>query len=297
VFFTACLQGFGLSVKILFQRNQACWNLNEVVMRKTKLLVVVMLSAIALTSCRSESSRELKDGFADPRALEIAEKIVKALGGAENFNAVRYLSFHYVVMRDTVRTSDWRHDWDRFAGDYRLEGKNDKGEELLVFFNVNNRRGEAFKNGLVMEGEELASLLEFAYGRFINDAYWLLMPYKLRDPGVMLTFDGEQTIDNQKYEIIKLTFVPSAGLTPQNVYRVFVDPATSQIHRWEYFQEEGKEPRPALWRDWRSFDGITLAEERIFEGRPTRLLFENIVVSKDVPPGLFTARKGLAMIE
>jgi len=264
-------------------------------MKKTNDLIVAILYVFVLLSCRSESSRELRDGFADPRALEIAEKVVTALGGAERFNAVRYFSFHFVVARDTIRTSDWRHDWDRSTGDYRLEGRNDAGEELLILFNVNNRRGEAYKNGQIMEGEELSSLLEFAYGRFINDTYWLLMPYKLRDPGVMLTFDGEQTIDNQKFEIIKLTFVPSAGLTPQNVYRVFVDPATSRIHRWEYFQEEGKEPRPALWVDWRSFDGITLAVERIFEGRPTRLLFENIVVSKDVPPGLFTAQKGLAM--
>lgn len=265
-------------------------------MKKTNYLLVSILIAFALLGCRSESSRELRDGFADPRALEIVEKVVMALGGAENFNAVRYLSFHFVVMRDTLRASDWRHDWDRSTGDYRLEGKNDAGEELLILFNVNNRRGEAFKNGQIMEGEQLSSLLEFAYGRFINDTYWLLMPYKLRDPGVMLTFDGEQTIDNQKFEIIKLAFVPSAGLTPQNVYRVFVDPTTSRIHRWEYFQEEGKEPRPALWLDWRSFDGITLAVVRILEGRPTRLLFENIVVSKDVPQGLFTARKGLAMI-
>jgi hypothetical protein len=265
-------------------------------MKKTNYFVVSILSCMALLSCRSESSRELRDGFSDPRAMEIVEKVITALGGAEKFNAVRYLSFHFVVMRDTLRISDWRHDWDRSTGDYRLQGKHDDGEELLILFNVNNRRGEAFKNGHILEGEQLSSLLEFAYGRFINDTYWLLMPYKLHDPGVMLTFDGEQTIDDQKFEIIKLAFVPSAGLTPQNIYRVFVDPATSRIHRWEYFQEEGKEPRPALWVDWRSFDGITLAVERILEGRPTRFLFENIVVSKDVPPGLFTARKGLAMV-
>jgi hypothetical protein len=221
--------------------------------------------------------------------------VVEALGGAENFQAMRYLSFHFVVERDTQRTSDWRHAWDRFTGDYRLEGRNAKGEELLVIFNVETKRGEAFKNGRMVEGEELAMMLDFAYGRFINDTYWLLMPYKLRDPGVMLTFDGEETIDKQRFQIIKLTFVPSAGLTPQNIYRVFVDPATSRIHRWEYFPEDGQEARPAKWLEWRKFDGVTLAVERQMETSNTRLLFENIVVSREVPPGLFSVRKGLAL--
>jgi len=263
--------------------------------KEMKVVVTAVFCVFALLACRSEPGREPNDGFSDPRAMEIAEKIVVALGGAENFKAVRYLSFHFVVERDSERTSDWRHDWDRFTGDYRLEGKNNKGEELLMTFNVNTKQGEAFNNGRIVQGEELATLLDFAYGRYINDTYWLLMPYKLRDPGVILSFDGEETVNDQVFEIIKLTFTPSAGLTPQNVYRVFVDPATSRIHRWEYFQEEGSEARPASWLHWRSFDGVTLATERRMQTSNTRLLFENIIVSKDVPPGLFRAPKGLAL--
>jgi hypothetical protein len=261
------------------------------------IMLVAMLAVSAAFGCRSQSSKQESDGFADPRALEIAQKVVDALGGAESFNAVHYLSFHFVVERDSRRASDWRHDWDRFTGDYRLEGKNAKGEDLLVIFNVNSKRGEGFSSGRMVEGEELAALLDFAYGRFINDTYWLLMPYKLRDPGVMLAFDGEETIDNHTSRIIKLTFVPSAGLTPQNIYRVFVDQATSRIHRWEYFSEEGQEARPAEWLGWRRFDGVTLATERRMENSNTRLLFENIVVSKEVPPGLFSVPKGIAMAD
>jgi len=118
-------------------------------------------------------------------------------------------SFHFVFERDSQRVSDWRHDWDRYSGDYRLEGKNDKGEELLLYFNLNSRQGQAFKNGKLVGGKELNALLERGYGRFINDTYWLLMPYKLRDPGVMLTFDGEEIIDQQRFEVVKLTFAPS----------------------------------------------------------------------------------------
>ena len=261
------------------------------------IILVAMLSISALVGCRSESANELGSGGSDARARQIAKQVIEALGGLEKYNAVRYLSFHFVVERDSQRTSDWRHDWDRHTDSYRLAGKNNKGEELLIFFNLRSRLGEAFKNGQPVEGEELTAMLELGYGRFINDTYWLLMPYKLSDPGVMLSFDGEETIDQQRYEVIKLTFAPSVGLTPQNIYRVFVDPSTGRIHRWEYFAEEGKEPRPAWWNDWREFNGLMLAVERKFEGRTTRLLFENIVVSQEVPAGLFSATRGLAMLD
>ena len=264
--------------------------------RFPKIVLAALFGLCMLAACASDSPEDLEDGGSDARALKIAKEVMKALGGRGQFNAVRYLSFHFVGERDSQRVSDWRHDWDRQKGDYRLEGKNDKGDELLMVFNLLNREGEAYKNGLPVEGEECRGLLEFAYGRFINDTYWLLMPYKLRDPGVMLTFDGEEVINNQRYEIIKLRFAPSVGLTPQNVYRVFVEPSTSRIHRWEYFPEEGKEPRPAWWNDWRQFDGLTLALERKFEGRNTRLLFENVVASKEVPPGIFILSKGMATL-
>ena len=249
----------------------------------------------ALMGCRSNSTHQQRNG-SDPRAVKIAEQVVVALGGWEKYRAVRYLSFHFVVERDSQVVSDWRHDWDRGTDDFRLEGKNDKAEELLIFLNLRSKQGQAFKNGQLVEGEEHNAMLEQAYARFINDSYWLLMPYKLRDPGVTLTFDGEETIDKQKYEVIKLTFGPNIGLTPKNIYRVFVDPATRQIQRWEYFAEPGAEARPAWWNQWREFGGIKLALERKLEGRQVRLLFENIVVSKQVPPGLFSAPKGLAML-
>jgi hypothetical protein len=262
--------------------------------RVPKFVLAATVALCMFTACASDSAEDLEGEGSDARALKIAKSVMKALGGRGQFNAVRYLSFHFVVERDSQRVSDWRHDWNRQNNDYRLEGKNDKGDELLMVFNLLSRDGEAYKNGLPVEGEERRVLLEFAYGRFINDTYWLLMPYKLRDPGVMLTFDGEEVINNQRFEVIKLRFAPSVGLTPQNVYRVFVDPSTSRIHRWEYFPEEGKEPRPAWWNEWREFGNVTLALERKFDGRNARLLFEGVAVSNEAPAGLFIHAKGIA---
>ena len=52
--------------------------------------------------------------------------------------------------------------------------------------NVNTKEGSAWLKGKALEGEEQKKPLERAYGAWVNDTYWLLMPYKLRDPGVIL---------------------------------------------------------------------------------------------------------------
>jgi len=258
------------------------------------LLALMLLLANMMMGCRSQSEEVGLNG-SDPRAVRIAEQVVTALGGWEAYRAMRYLSFHFVVERDSQVTADWGHDWDRDTGDYRLEGKDDKGEELLVFFNVKTKQGQGFKGGRLVGGEEQQALLEGAYGRFINDTYWLLMPYKLRDPGVTLRFEGEEMVGRQTYEVIRLTFAPNFGLRPNDIYRAFVDPATRRIHRWEYMAESGAPPRPAWWNQWKDFNGVKLATERRFEGRNVRFLFTHIVVARDVPPGLFSPPKGVAM--
>jgi len=42
-----------------------------------------------------------------------------------------------------------------------------------------------------IEGDSLTKLMASAKRMWTNDTYWMLMPYKLRDPGVILKYDGE----------------------------------------------------------------------------------------------------------
>ena len=78
------------------------------------------------------------------------------------------------------------------------------------------------QDGRAVEGEEKKKLLETAYGRFINDTYWLLAPWKVFDPGVHRDFDGEKTgPDGALCDVIRLSF-DNVGLTPKDVYWLWV---------------------------------------------------------------------------
>ncbi len=254
----------------------------------TLVLLVAGCQKMASDQPASDISQKRFDpSKSDPEAVRIADEIMVALGGRENYDAVQYLSFHFVVARGDTQVTDWRHDWDRRKNNYRLEGKTREGDHLLAVFNLDTQSGTVFKNGQMLEGEDKIQWLSRAYARYINDTYWLLMPYKLKDPGVILKHDGTEEINEVQYDVLRLQFDQGIGLTPQNVYHVFVDPATRLVNRWEYFESEGADPSPAWWENWRVYEGIKLAEQRVFENSDRKLLFTNIVVSGQVDEKIF----------
>jgi len=161
------------------------------------------------------------------------------------------------------------HLWNCHTGDYRVEWKSREGEAMQVLFNINTREGRAWKDGEeVTVAEDLGPLLERAYGRFINDSYWLLMPWKLRDPGVNLEHLGEKEVDGKMYEVLHVSF-GEVGLTPGDQYWAFVNPETKMMERWAYFLQsfEGEASlegaRPFAWRTWETFGRMKLAREKV----------------------------------
>lgn len=259
---------------------------------KLQILFLFIVLFLFCLSCQKTSNQSAAGtGFdpskSDPEAIRIADEVMVALGGRKNYDAVKYLSFHFVVTKGDTELSDWRHDWDRRDNNYRLETTTREGDHLRVIFNLGTKNGAVFKNGQTLEGEEKIQWLAQAYARYINDTYWLLMPHKLKDPGAMLKYDGKQEVSGFQYDVLSLSFADGIGLTPWNMYRVFVDEATRLVHRWEYFEREGAAPAPAWWESWRVYEGIKLAEERVFEHSDRKILFKNIIVSHEVDEKIF----------
>ena len=262
---------------------------------KIRIMFLLALITTVLMSCQTTSDKptsrlghkQFDATKSEPQAIRIAEEAMVALGGYENFAAINYLSFHFVVEVDSHKTSDWRHDWDRRKNNYRVEGVTRDGDHLLAVFNLDSRDGVAFKNGQKLEGEEKILLLQRAYGRYINDTFWLLLPFKLKDAGAVLHYDGAQEINEVNYDVLRLSYADSVGLTPQNVYRVFVDQATRVVHRWEYFENANAAPVPAWWEQWNTYGKIKLARQRSFEGSDRKILFTDIVVAAEVDEKIF----------
>ncbi len=126
----------------------------------------------------------------NPKAVELARGVLDAMGGEEAWASTRFLRFNFFGFR--------LHHWDRHTGRHRLEGKSREGDSYVVLHDVNTREGTVVVGGKEASGEDKAQWLERAYGAWINDSHWLLMPYKLLDPGVNLACDGSDELDGVK---------------------------------------------------------------------------------------------------
>ncbi|MFQ5350900.1 MAG: hypothetical protein ACE5EG_10695 [Thermoanaerobaculia bacterium] len=223
-------------------------------------------------------------GVADVRSAEIAETVMERMGGHEAWEATRFLTWNFFGKR--------RHLWDKHSGDIRVEGTDrDSGDAYLVLMNLNSEAGRAWVNGEeVTEPEALAALLDRGEAAWINDSYWVFMPYKLRDPGVTLKHVGEgMMVDGRAAEVLELTFA-EVGRTPENKYRVYVAADSGLVEQWDFYrQASDEEPRFQIpWHDWRPHGDILLSADR-GEGSHT-----GIAVLDEVPAGAFTSPEPVA---
>ena len=223
----------------------------------------------------------------DTAVARVHERMLAALGGRDGWARARYMEFDFVVLRNGQEVSRRSHRWDRHRGDYRLRWMAGADTAVAVF-NANHAAAGTIRiNGQDIEGAREDSLLTRAHAIHINDSYWLIMPYKWRDPGVTLTSQGRQNDAQGKvWDVVKLTFA-NVGLTPQNEYLAFVNPQTGLMERWHHFPRAGAQPAIFDWNNWQRFGPILLATEKPSPDGATVIRFDNIRVETSVPQGAF----------
>ncbi len=251
-----------------------------------------LMSALLVASLWGSPTRAEDTSSTDAKAQEVADQLMTALGGQENWEKARYFRFDFVVEREGKTASTVKHLWDRYTGRYRVEGTTGEKESYVVLFeDINVKKGKAFRSGKAVQGEEHQELIDRGYGRFINDTYWLLMPFKWNDPGVHLKYEGTATGDGGAvWDKVRLSFDDNVGLTPKDRYWAYINRKTGLMDRWEYILKGGEGPATGSdWVQWKQFGGIVLAQERTFQGRPLRILFHNLKVSATTDEKPFTS--------
>jgi hypothetical protein len=224
----------------------------------------------------------------DPDVRRVHSRMMDAMGGARGWERARYFEFDWVVVRGGEEAARWSHRWDRYTGEHRVEGVR-AGEPVVVRMNVNDPEGpvRAWLSGeAVSDGARLDSLRSFAYSRFINDSYWLIMPYKWTDPGVHLSYEGEREEAGREWDVVRLTF-DDVGLTPQNQYLAYISPESGLMERWYHFSRADAEPSISDWTAWREFGPIRLATEKPNAAGTGMIRFDNVRVETRVPDGAF----------
>ena len=231
-----------------------------------------LLIIILATSCQSNNEKTkttldnevalvenpAADGFnieqSDPVAIKIADDVMMAQGGRKNWDDTRFISWNFFGARKLY--------WDKHTGDVRVKYLR---EDMEAIVNINTEKGRVMKGGEELtHSDSLNKYLTRAKNVWINDSYWLVMPFKLKDSGVTLSYiDEDTTMDGRQAYLLDLKF-EGVGVTPQNYYQVWVDSETKLVSQWAYYREATQEePNFVMpWKDYKDFGKIKLSGDR-----------------------------------
>jgi hypothetical protein len=280
-------------------------------MRVPRTPALALLTAWMACGAAAAEPRVFDPSRSDPRAIAIADLVLGALGGRQAWEDTRFVYFAFAVEKDGKRVAYRTHLWDRWDGRLRYETRGKDGAPLVVLLDVNSRQGGAYRlpkearadggaapaaPGTVpaqMDAATAKPLLDEAYEAWINDTYWLLMPYKMKDPGVRLKYAGEETRDGQEYDLVELTF-EDVGLTPRDRYWAHVNRATHIMDRWSYILQDdppGSEPTVWDWKGWTRRGRILLCPEKVTsrKGATLQILHPILEVYDTLPDAYFTS--------
>jgi len=249
--------------------------------RTASMLVAVALTSIPLVAVAAAADNPPAAGFdatgSDAKAIAIADRAMEAMGGRKAWDDTRYVAWKFFAPQPAGRT----HLWDKWTGNLRFQSGT-----TITLMNINTKNGAAWKDGQwVNDPEELKKLLQQGYEAWVNDSYWLLMPYKLKDSGVTLKYKGPSTTDDGKpADQLQLTF-KGVGVTPQNKYDVWADQASGLVTQWAYYvNNTDAEPKFKLpWANWTKHGKIMLSGDR------GKVQLTEIAVYDQVPDSAFTS--------
>lgn len=210
------------------------------------------------TACNQQLSNPAASGFnatdSDPQAIAIADEVMEAMGGRKAWDDTRYLTWNFFGSRI--------HHWDKKTGDIRIESAKDN---YTLLMNIHDMKGQIKKDGeMLTHPDSLSKYLEMGKSAWINDAYWLVMPFKLKDSGVTLKYKGEGKMeDGAMADILELTF-KGVGVTPDNKYQVYVDKTSRLVKQWAFYPKyDDQEPRFITpWQGYKQYGDILLGGDR-----------------------------------
>lgn len=190
----------------------------------------------------------------DSEISRIKADVLKAMGGQKAYDKTRFISWNFFGGRNLI--------WDKYENRVRIDLSK---ENTTYILNIGKSTGMVLKDGVeITAPDSVAKYLENARKTWINDSYWLVMPFKLNDNGVSLKYLGNQkTEEGTESEVLEMTFT-NVGVTPENKYHVFFDINTHLVSQWSYFANFADEkPRFSMpWKDYKSHGKIMLSGNR-----------------------------------
>ncbi len=190
----------------------------------------------------------------DSLAIAIADEVMEAMGGRKAWDETQTIQWTFFGRRAL--------NWDK---QNNKVGVTYLDSSFIANLDMNTGQGEVWLDGVQQTSKDsLDKYLRRTESIWINDSYWLVMPFKLKDSGVTLTYVGKDSTEaGQLADVLQLTF-KGVGRTPGNKYWVYVDETSSLVTQWAFFQK-ATETTPNFvtpWEGYATYGNILLSGGR-----------------------------------
>ena len=258
---------------------------------KLKIVILVFLSALIM-ACDSQSttpeSKEAPEVYTkkieDEKAAQLVFEMMEAMGGVEKWENLKYVSWTFFGARHLV--------WDKLNSRVRIESPKDSTVYLV---NLEELSGKYSYNGVEnLNKVELSEKLKKGKSIWINDMYWLFMPFKLYDQGVFVKYlKSDTTLVGDMADILELSF-DNVGNTPENKYQIYIDQKDHLIKQWNFFADANQAEASAIWPwdNYSDFNGLKLSSDRTDKSGPS-----NVRVYEHLDDEVFTSFKKFLFYE
>jgi plasmid maintenance system killer protein len=226
----------------------------------------IKITALFFCFCLTSLTFKVNAQTQDAKSAPILKALYKAMGGVEAYSKIHVIQWDFKTRRLY---------WNKWTGAVRIEIP-EKKQVILV--NVNTLQGKVFEDGVeVVSPSRRKRMLQRGKNIWINDAYWLVMPWKLEDRGVSLKHLKTETIGvGNKCDVLEVTFA-NVGVTPSNKYHIYINQRNHLITQWAFFKTATDlDPKFKLpWDNYQLIDGVLLSFNRSKFGPTNVRVFQN----------------------
>lgn len=218
------------------------------------LLSFVCLFFLVLISCKTEKKTE---PVQTEKNLTILEKVAYA-HGFENWKNIEKLAFTFNVDRDTSH----------FERTWIWETK----KNVITAITASDT--------LTYNRKEMDSVANNTNGNFVNDKFWLMVPYNLiwdKDNFTHThTMEAEAPISKKSMQKLTIVYSNEGGYTPGDAYDLYFED-DYLLKEWIFRRGNQEEPSMSTtWEDYVDKDGLKIASMHQNNDGSFKLHFTNI---------------------
>jgi len=224
----------------------------------------------------------------DREAKAVAAGVRGAVGGASALDAIPAVQFDFVIAAGDQEVRR-RILFDREGARLRIELPTGRGK-VVVLLDVEADKGVALLDSKPVGVDDQAGLQ--AYGRKLaeNDLGWLLLPWRITDPGMYLGLLDDEVLGERKCRVLEVIPPEQLPIPPGRRYVIHVDAETFEVVRVAFATEKMKADQPPLvfdWAGWKTLGEARFSTERAQVGGIQKIRIENLSIVEVIDEGLF----------